>query len=81
MSMQLEVSDQMMQILGVLGKLNDQDTSFLTDKDSLMFLKMIEQPEHQRNKLRELFPDTNPQLLKLLRGLLEFNPVFRLSAK
>ena len=80
-SMQVEVTDQMMQILGVLGKPNEHDTSFLTDKDSLMFLKMIEQPDHQKNKLKELFPDTNPQLLKLLKGLLEFNPVFRLSAK
>ena len=40
--MKIENTDQMMQILGVLGKPNEQDTSFLTDSDSLMFLKMLD---------------------------------------
>ena len=59
--MQVENTDQMMQILGVLGKPNEQDTSFLTDKDSLKFLKMLDQPDHQqKNKLKSLFPSINP---------------------
>ena len=28
-----------------------------------------------------MFPDVNPELVKLLNGLLQFNPYFRLSAK
>ena len=35
----------------------------------------------ERSKLDAIFPNTDPELIKLLKGFLEFNPYLRLSAK
>ena len=72
----------MVRILSVLGYLSDEDMSFMQNNDAIDYLQTIGQPyTYKQNKLEEYFAKADPELIKLLKGMLEFNPYFRISAK
>ena len=67
-------------ILRLLGHQTDENLSFLTDLAAVDYVKKVNN-SNEMPKLDELFPDIDDELLRLLKGFLEFNPHLRLSAK
>lgn len=65
----------------MLGNVDEEDMSFLGDDNALDYVKRMQKPLSGKSKLRQLFPNTDPELFKILKGLLEFNPHLRLTAK
>ena len=45
------------------------------------YLDFIKNSKYTSNELDKIFKKVDPDMLSLLKGLLEFNPVFRLTAK
>lgn len=72
--------DQLVQILKILGEQDENDTSFITEANVQEYYQslIIKKP---KKDLSVLFPETPDALLKILEGLLQFNPTFRLTAK
>ena len=64
----------------MIGCQNDEDLSFLTDTNASDYVKTIQNPK-EKCKFKQMFQNTDPALLDLLKGLLQFNPVMRLTAK
>ena len=79
-SLKISSRDQIKQICRVLGTPTSHDKSFMTDKDAIDYLEMTIQHKH-KCKLEALFPSADSAMMNLLKGLLEFNPYLRLSAK
>lgn len=52
----------------------------MSEKSSFDYIKDVA-IKKERSKLDAIFPNTDPELMKLLKGFLEFNPYLRLSAK
>lgn len=81
-STSIDDEDQLQCIINVLGKLTKNDKSFITEEEAHQYVDMLQEKQTSRTKgIDQIFPNANPQLLELLKGLLEFNPHFRLSAK
>ena len=78
--LKISSKDQLKQICRVMGKPTEHDKSFITEESAIEYLDLTVQHKH-RNKLETLFPSADAETLTLLRGLLEFNPYYRLSAK
>lgn len=76
----VESKDQLIIIIKMLGGLDNQDTSFLTDDDIIRHVQELNVPK-RRSRLRELFPDVDHRLLDLLTSMLEFNPYLRITAR
>ena len=53
----------------MIGGQEDEDLSFLTDENALDYIKNICNP-NEKPKLKKLFPNSDPDLIKLLEGLL-----------
>lgn len=80
---QVENTDQLIKILKKLGHQSDADTAFITDQEPLKYFVQVHQsrklnPGHSFN---EMFPKTSPGLIQLLDMMLQFNPLFRPTAK
>ena len=58
-----------MLILKTLGSQQDEDLSFLTDENAIDYVTNISNPE-EKSKFQKLFPNSDPELIKLLAGLL-----------
>ena len=80
-AIRLDRKDQLIQILKVLGSTTEDDLSFLADKNAYDYVCKIEKSMKFKPKLLSLFPNADPEILRVLRGLLEFNPHLRMSAK
>ena len=68
----------------MLGKPTEDDMSFLGDTNAIDYLKKIPHSQSlvsKQTQLEQMFAKSDPELLKLLKGLLEFNPYLRLTAK
>lgn len=76
----LSSQDQLLVILKTIGYQGEDDLSFLTDANAADYVNKIQNPLDQ-STLDRLFPDTDPELVALLKGFLQFNPVMRLTAK
>ena len=72
--------DQILAIIKNLGHPSHFDQSFISDDQALTYLENIENPKYNKNALYEMFSAADPDLIELLKGLLEFNPFFRLTA-
>jgi serine/threonine protein kinase len=59
----------------------DKDLSFLTSADSLDYVKKIKYNSKKSKGISQLFPNSDPDLVEMVRQMLEFNPFFRPSAK
>ena len=59
----------------------DKDLSFLTSADSLDYVKKIKYNSKKSKGISHLFPNSDPDLVEMVRQMLEFNPFFRPSAK
>ena len=63
--------DLLCRMFTVLGPPSEDDMSFLSESDSLgYFESVIGSLDHCKKGLEATFPKANPQLLKLLKGLL-----------
>lgn len=67
-------------ILKIIGHPSDEDLSFISSPQGIEYVNNISNPK-EKSKLELIFPDTDPELLRLLKGLLEFNPYHRLTAQ
>lgn len=74
----VSIDDQLIKIHKTLGQQSADDTSFIS---VLEFQKYNSQLQSKESKsLSHFFPHTCPELLTLLKDLLEFNPFFRATA-
>ena len=66
-----------------VGMPSEQDRSFITNQDAMEYIEtFIDQSDNAKShNLESIFPNVSSDLLDLLKGLLEFNPHFRLTAK
>ena len=75
--------DQLKTILGLMGRVNEQDMSFITSKDSILYLKSLMKENVPKDKIdfkcEMEFSDS--RLCRVLSHSLEFNPYFRYPAK
>jgi len=62
--------------MDIMGRLRDSDMSFVIDKNVLRYL-LIENSSQKSIKFKKEFILTDLDLVKVLHGLLEFNPYFR----
>lgn len=72
--------EQLKAMCRTLGSPMPIDRSFLTDVHGQKYLEFISQNK-QKCVLSTLFPSASKQAMNLLKGLLEFNPYFRMTAK
>jgi serine/threonine protein kinase len=73
--------DQLKVIINVLGHLNEEDISFVTDDEALEYLQISNKDQLEKNLLSSMYPNVSKKLIELLKGLLEFNPNMRLTAE
>ena len=71
--------DQIKVICRTIGTPSQIDRSFISDNPSHQYIDFVCEHRH-KNKLDKLFPSAQAESMALLKGLLEFNPHFRLSA-
>lgn len=77
---QLSSRDHLNLILSTLGTPDETDLSYLSDEKAIDYVnKLVKQKK--KCQLSSLFPTANPELIKLLKGMLEFNPHLRLTAR
>ena len=79
----MERNDQLVKILQRFEKIDtDKDLCFLTDDNQWSYaMKAIETSKIQdRTTLAERFEDSDPDLVRILQQMLEFNPYFRPTA-
>lgn len=78
---QLHISskDQMKHICRVLGTPKSGDRSFITDQTAIDYMNVMCEKKHS-NKLQSIFPKASHEVLSLVKGMLEFNPHYRISA-
>lgn len=79
----IEVSsdDQLLKILEVLGAPEEADCEFISSEWTRNYLQKIKRNNTTPvDSLREKFQDCSPELVDLLKAMLQFNPEKRLSA-
>lgn len=72
--------DQLKTILDKLGVQDENDLSFITEDSVRTYQKDLSSNKPKIN-FKDMFPSTSDSVLKILQGLLEYNPGFRLTAK
>lgn len=76
--------DQMSQILKVIGPLSIEDVSFVTEEASLDYLQLVESKclsIYTQGKFEKMFKHASPEIVDLLKKMLQFNPKLRITAK
>lgn len=79
----IEVSsdDQLLKILEVLGQPEEADCEFISNEWTRNYLQKIKRNNTTPvDSLRSKFEDCSPELVNLLKSMLQFNPQKRLSA-
>jgi serine/threonine protein kinase len=71
--------DQLKVILEILGDQDATDTSFVSDPSALDYIHTLA-PNSCKIDFKKEFPFTTPEILDILKNMLEFNPHFRSSA-
>lgn len=71
----------MVKILQALGYQDDNDTSFIMDRNTLKYMQRVNNGARTKKSLRELFPYSSIDKVELIEQMLQFNPYCRLSAK
>ena len=72
-------NDQLKVILEILGDQDACDTSFVSESSALDYIRTLT-PNSCKIDFKKEFPFTTPEILDLLKNMLEFNPHFRSSA-
>ena len=70
-----------MLIIQLLDNVDEDDLSFLSDEFALGYVKKIQTTPTCSATLKHVFAHSDPELFKILKGLLAFNPHLRLTAK
>lgn len=70
--------DQLKKIFGIMGTPSERDIEFISDPNSLNYLKSFKKKEKQ--EFKKMFPGSNAESLDLLEKMLTFNPKERISA-
>ncbi len=78
-SCELLCDDQITKILSVIGSPSEEDASFLMNKCSRDFVRMM--PKHEKVDLGKMFPAAPAEAVDLLERMLSFNPYRRITAK
>lgn len=73
-------NDQLFEILKRYKDLTADDTSHFTLTDSIDYFEKVNNSSKQKT-VTELLPNVNPDILNLLKSMLEINPYFRPTAK
>ena len=73
--------DQMRRILSIIGFPKESDKSFIYDIESQEYIDQLYHPGMVKSKIEIIFAQFDSNLVELLKGLLEFNPHFRLTAQ
>lgn len=74
-------NDQLFRILKVLETPDELDQSFISDQETREYLAgQLSFGGNRLSKLDQMYKNSNPELVKLLKGMLEFNPHYRLTA-
>jgi mitogen-activated protein kinase 1/3 len=75
--------DQIIKICQHLRSLDDKDFSFVSDPVISGYIRNVQTRAQSDLKppFRQMFPDSDPELIYLLEQMLTFNPYFRPSAK
>ena len=73
-------NDQLQKINEFIGKLNENDLSFIQDQAGKQYAESIISNEPKKNLIKK-FKLTDPELVKILKQLVEFNPKNRVSAQ
>lgn len=71
--------DLLNSIFELIGTPNDDDLKFISDGFAIAYIKKFAQREAQ--DFEQIFPDINPEGLKLVKSMLSFNPFFRPTAE
>jgi serine/threonine protein kinase len=71
--------DQISLILELTGTPSIEELRFITDKSSTAYLRSFERKP--RKNLAEKYPYSSPSLVRLMEGMLQFDPSRRLSVK
>ena len=75
-------NDQFIKILERYPELNkDMDMSFTTSEDQIIYVDSCLAKISSKNSINNKFKKSSPELVKLLKSMLEINPHFRPSAK
>lgn len=71
--------DQLNIIIQMIGGIDKQDASFITDKKAIKYIKSLN--IKSKMKVSKLFPNVDSHLLDLMKRMLEFNPYLRITAE
>ena len=77
-------TSQIGKIVKKLGFPDELDQSFISDAPAHEYLASLNDPSKTADNSFNLdshFSNFDPELLKILKGMLEFNPYFRITAK
>ena len=67
----------MKMILNILGCLDQDDTAFITEPQTLGYVEKLQNSNLSKLKLDQEFDQTNKSIIEIVQSLLEFNPGFR----
>ena len=70
-------NDQLNMIFNVIGTPNEEDLSFITDPKARSYVSSF--PPKSAKNFQDFFPGCGPQELEILRHILHFNPMSRVS--
>lgn len=62
--------DQLIKILSALGHQDENDTSFIMDKNSLKYVQRVNHGNRLKKSLRQAFPYSSADLIELLEQML-----------
>jgi serine/threonine protein kinase len=72
----------MIEILRVLGNQSAENQSFISEEQFLSYVDQLQEAQtFGSGTFDNLFKHASEEMRQLLRGMLEFNPHFRLTAK
>ena len=71
--------DQLKLILNMLGRQNEDDSSFITEPDVLDFHERLNSKD-KKSDFKSIFPYSSDLMVDLLEGMLQYNPQFRRTA-
>lgn len=76
-------SDQILKINNIYGKVNDQDTAFISNVNIRDYQEQTQSPNPRQfdSFMKKKFNLSGAKLLQMLMDLLEYNPYFRPTAK
>ena len=74
-----EKTDQLNVIFDVIGTPKDEDMSFVTDKNGVLYLKSLK--KRQKQNLKSKYPGSSDEAIDLLEKMIKFNPNERITVQ